>query len=544
MFENKKKTGLIIVGAVVIAAFGGGYLYFRSLLGGKALTPVEAARLVPQNALLAGYVSTDSETWYKLESFGTPEAKKLIDEIKAKLEQNSQEKAITQNINYEEDIQPWLGNMMLAALPSQTKEAKFLLVVGIKDKVAAAKFMDKFKQELQDSIEISQYKGIPIIKVESKSEGTFNIAILDDKMVVSPENKTVEKAIDTYKGGASFADKKGAKEILTQTSIDNNTLFQLYVPDYSGLLKQLMQASGENPATFKSIQKELNYVDSMLISLRIEENRGILMQSVAKYNSNFKFPKYPEISGKILSKIPGDSLLLISGGGISQTWSWLREQFEENPDLKQSLDIAKVSLKAETDLDLDRDIIGWMDGEFAISILPSNRQPAFISGAMVITTSERSIAENTLDTIEGLAKSKGVVVKDTNFAGKEVTEYQDALEGQVVLAYGWLDDRSLAISMGDEADKIISLKSSDSLAQNPDFQTITSNLPKKNLGYFYINFKEVNFTIDRLSNTYGQPVTPEAKAILNSIKGIAAVNTMVDSSTVQQDLLIELVTSK
>lgn len=543
MADNKNKTGLII-GAVVIAAIGGGYLLFRSWSKGTSLTPVEAAQIVPEEAVFAGYFATDSETWSKLSQFGTPEFKKLVTKpIKEKIEQASKENSDTEAINYQEDIQPWLGNIMLAWLPSETEEPKILLVAGIKDKVEALKFIDKLKKETEESIQTSEYKGFTIIETKRESEEPFNIAILDDIIVAAPEEKTVKMAIDTYQGSSSFADKNGAKEILTQTSNNKDTLFQFYVPNYTSLLKQSMEASGQDMATFKSIQKQLDYVDSMVISVGIEENRGILMQTMVKLNPSSNIPKYSEISGQVLAQIPGNSLLLISGGGINQTWSWFIEQFGEDPEFKDSLEQARTSLKANADLDLERDIMSWMDGELAISILPSNTPPVPVKGAMVITTSDRSTAENTLEKIEKLARSNGAPINNRNLDGKEITEYKNHPGGQVILAYGWLDDKSLAISLADKADSIFSIQPSESIAQNPDFQESIRNFPQKNFGYFYLNFKEVNSLLDNLANSFGQPIPPESKAVLDSIITIAGVTSMPNSYTAKHEFLFELETS-
>ena len=554
MSDNKNKTGLII-GAVFIAAIGGGYLYFRSLAGGKALTPIAAAQLIPQDALFAGYISTDSETWSKLDNFGTPEAEKLLGEpIEEQLEKASKEKFLGEEINYEEDIQPWLGNIMLAALPSETEEPEVMMVVGIKDKAKALQFIDKLKKKTESNIETSKYKGITIIENKDESEAIFkNIGILDNEIVISPERKTIETAIDTYKGNSSFADKKGAKEILSKAGKNKNTLFQLYVPNYNGLMRQYINVVKQNAglgidtSSLKMLEQQLDrldYVDSMVVSIGIKENRGIFMQSIAKYKPDFKLPKYPDLSGQVLSQIPGNSLVLISSGGISQAWSWFLEEFGNDPEFKEGLEQARDSLKTTANLDLDKDIISWMDREFAISMIPNDLPPAFVSGTVVITTSDRPTAENTLEKLEKLAKSNGAPIKDKEVAGKEITEYQNYPGGQVVLAYGWLDDNSLAISIGDKADRIVELKSSDSLAENQNFKESIKDFPKKNLGYFYINFQEVNAQIDRLSKTYSQPVPPEAKAFLDSIKGIIGVNTMPDSSTIEQQLLIELVTKE
>ncbi len=545
MSNNKTKTGLII-GAVFIAAIGGGYLLFRNWAKGTSLTPLEAAKLVPQDAMFAGYFTTNSETWSKLDRFGTKEFEQLVLEpAKKQFAEASKENAGTEGeLSYEKDIQPWLGNIMLAALPSANEEPDMLMVIGIKDKVEALKFVDKIKKEAEDSIQTIQYKGFTIIESTDESSDSFNIGIVDDLIVASPETEIVKKAIDTYQGNSSFANKEGAKEILSKTSESNDTLFQLYVPSYKELLKQSLQASGEDMANFKAIEKQLGYVDSIVISVGIKETRGIAIETIAKLNPDSNIPKYQDLNNQVLGQIPGNSLLLITTGRLAQSWPWIVEQFGEDTDFKEALEEARESVKLAANLDLDKDIIGWMDGEIAISVLPSNTPPAPISGAIVLTTSDRSTAENTIEKLEELAESNGAPISNKTVSGKEITEYQNYPGGQVVFAYGWLDDKSLAISIADTADRLISLKPADSIAQNSDFQNSTKDFPKNNYGYFYLNFKEVNTLITNLSASFGQPIPPEGKAVLDSIISIVGVSTMPDSLTVKQELLFELATNE
>lgn len=554
--SKSKKIGLI-VGTVVVAAIGGTYLIVRSL-GGKELTPLDAAKIMPEDTIAAAYINTNSETWSKLNQFGTSEAQKLIggqmEEGQEAIEKAAQEDPALKDINYTEDIQPWLGNIMLAALPSEKETPKVLGVIGIKDKLAAARFFDKLKNKAEDGLTKSEYQGITIIENKDQEQGLLNtIAILDDKIVLSLDKETIQKAIDTYQGAASFANKEGARELLTQASQQDNTLFQVYVPDYNGLMRQYVRyaqqnSAGIDSAALKSLESQLdryNYVDSVILSVGIEDNRGILMRGITKYNSNARelLEFYPEIPGKVLSQIPGNSLMLISSGGIAQTWSWLAEEFSTDPEFKQALDEARESVRSATNLDLDRDILGWMDGEVAISVIPSDNTPAMVSGTVVITTTDRATAENTIARLETLAQTQGnLPISKTEVDGKEVTEYRDFPGGTVYIAHTWLDDNSFALTLGEGADKIVELNSQDSLAENQYFKEITRDFPKQNLGYFYVNFNEVNALVDRLSQAYGQPVPPEVKSFLNSVKGVAGVSLLTDSTTYRSDVLIELAT--
>ncbi len=77
MPESKSKFFIPAVGAaVVVAGSIAAYTYFKSPSGGSS-DALDSAKVVPSTALMATYITTDSQGWAKLQQFGTPEAQKL-----------------------------------------------------------------------------------------------------------------------------------------------------------------------------------------------------------------------------------------------------------------------------------------------------------------------------------------------------------------------------------------------------------------------------------------------------------------------------------
>ena len=530
---NKNKGGIIAV-AVVIAATGA-YLYSRSWFG-KELTPVEAARIVPEEAWMATYISTDSQTWSKLEKFGTPEAQELIGE---KLEDLSAELS-SENINYQQDIQPWLGGVMLAALPAERGTPSLLMVIGIKNKLESLKFFSRFKDQKRQE---TQYKGFTIIETKTKNNRPFNAVFLDSKLIIAPKRKTVELAIDTFKGNSSFADKQGAKKILKSNSQQQNSLVQIYLPAYSSLLQQALAVSNNTQIPAETLER-LNDVESMMMGVKVHD-LGLQFQAIAQLNPKANLPKYKPVPGQILSRFPTSTIALFSGGGISQSWSWLVSEAEEDPTLTSLIDKARGTFQSSMNLDLDKDVFSWMDGEFGLAVIPSNRgvfARMGLGGMAIWKTSDRSTAQNTIKKIEQMAKSSSITVRQKDIQGKKVTEWQ-GFPRKVVLTYSWLDNKSLLMTFGTTADKAINTKAGNSLAENKNFNQITSSLPNKNLGYFYVNFEEVMSLVDRLSQRQGNPIPSEPRALLNSIEGIALTVTQPNQSISQLDMTLSLKSS-
>ncbi|MEO3706283.1 DUF3352 domain-containing protein [Trichormus azollae HNT15244] len=134
---------------------------------------------------MATYINTDSQSWSKLQQFGTPQAQQLV----AKGLQDINKQLLSDsNIVYETDIKSWIDGVMIAVLPRNStipipsnppipvqSEPNILLVVGIKDKLNALKFATKLKEQKNLQIQESEYKGEKIIASTSRSKSTYYI---------------------------------------------------------------------------------------------------------------------------------------------------------------------------------------------------------------------------------------------------------------------------------------------------------------------------------------------------------------------------------
>lgn len=67
----------IIAGTVAIGGIAA-YLYLKVIPAREGTSPVASAKIVPDEAWMAGYIDVNADSWNKLREFGTPEAQKLI----------------------------------------------------------------------------------------------------------------------------------------------------------------------------------------------------------------------------------------------------------------------------------------------------------------------------------------------------------------------------------------------------------------------------------------------------------------------------------
>jgi hypothetical protein len=546
MPETKSKFLIPAIGAaVIVIGCIAGYMYLKGPSGNSS-DALASAKIVPSEAFLATYISTDTQAWAKLEQFGTPEAQKIV----AKgLDSLNKDLLTESNISYEKDLKPWVGGVMIAVLPSTpanptpntpptTREPNILMVVGIKDKLAALNFAKKLKLELGVTTKEIDYKGEKITETTGKGKPSYSAVLNNTYVVLAPSRQTVENSINTYKGEPSFASKTGADSVFAKKIDVKNTVAQIYVPDYGGMVQQLIATNSQTTIPPETL-KQLKQVKSMVADIGIDD-AGVRMKAIANLDPQASKFQYQNTSAKIVANFPGDTLALINGQGISSWWLAVIEQSKDYPQFKQAVEQARGQLKA-VNFDLDKDIFGWMNGEFGFAAIPSNQgilAQVGVGGAFVFDTSDRKTAESTFAKLDNLAKTQKIKVGQTNIGGKDITEWQIPQQG-ALLAHGWLDQDTIFVALGGPIAQAIAEPKNQSLDNSDNFKAVTSSLQKPNGGFLYVDMDKTVSLLNRYA-VQSQAIPPEAAAILSSIRGFGVTATSLDKSTSQIEMLLAL----
>ncbi|MEH1967798.1 DUF3352 domain-containing protein [Nostoc sp.] len=553
MPESKSKFFIPAVGAaVVVAGSIAAYTYFKGPSGGSS-DALGSAKVVPSTALMATYITTDPGAWAKLQQFGTPEAKKLVAK---NLEDFNKQMFSDGNVSYEKDIKPWAGGVMIAVLPpNSVKPAQFnvpsgkpnvptnlqqeqniLIVVGIKDKLSALNFANKLKSQKGVKFQESDYQGQKIIETTENGKPTYSVVLNNSHLVLAPKKQAVEKAIDTFKGQSSFASQEGASNILKGVDV-KNSLAQIYVPDYAGMVQQLAAGSPQAKQLPPQTLTQLKQIKSVVAGIGVDD-AGVRVKAIANLDPQLNKFQYQSSPGNIVGQFPTDTFALVSGNGISRGWEALVEQSKDYPEMKQALEQARGQLKI-VNIDLDKDIFGWMNGEFAFGAIPSNQgvlASVGFGGALVFDTSDRKTAEATLTKLDTLAKTQQINVANRNIGGKDVTEWQIPRQG-ALLAHGWLDQDTVFVAVGGPVADAVADRKNPSLDNGDAFKAVTGSLQKPNGGYFYLDMDKTK-TVPLINSFVSS--NADTITILNSIRGVGFTAISPDKSTSELEMLLAL----
>ncbi|MEG3991550.1 DUF3352 domain-containing protein [Microcoleus sp. S28C3] len=533
-----KKSKLLIAASVAAAGSAGVYFYFQGL-GQQVSNPQDSAKVVPDEAMMAAFISPNPQALSKLQRFGTPGAQKLVGQgLKAFQEQSL---AGTQ-IDFDRDLKPWLGGVMVALLPpdaaANTESPKLLVIVSVKNKISAWNFANKLKSQPGATTQETEYKGVKIYEIAEPTGKRYSVALLNDQLVMAPLKKPVELAIDTFKGEPSLATQQSTTKFFAESAGVKNPIATVYIADYPAAIEQLkanLPADIQLPWTVFSQFKQ---VKSLVAGIGAD-SEGLRVKTIAQLDPKL-VQQNPQFASKLLPRFPDETIALVGGKGIDKIWSQATAEAKDSPEVDRGVQQVRDSFK-RLDLDADRDVFGWMNGEFAIGAIGSNQgilSQLGMGAAMIFETSDRPVAEATLKKLDAIAKSNPTVsVAPRQVQGKEVTEWQIPQQG-TLFGHGWLNENSVFVAFGGPLVDVITATPPQPLSSSPSFQAIATSLPQANQGYFYIDMeKTMSWANQYLLAVQPNLVSPPAAELLNSLRGVSVATASTAPSTAQLEML-------
>ena len=527
--QGKKGCGCLPLTLFAVVSIGAGFYFGRNLLGSE-LTPKSSAKIIPKSAFVTSYIDTDIDAWSRLSEFASAETQEVIEK---KLENfaEGQFKKADSDIDYEKDIAPWLGGVSLALLPSTDAgmDLQPVAIFGLKNKFQAWRFFSRQEKLMDSEVEKSKYKKIAVYKVP---EYDIWATVFDDYLVISESEQGIQAVIDTYKGQPSLTDLETTK------TLPKNPIFQVYFPQYDRFLLEAMEDFSPNINSDKLSQSQLGKFNSMMMNLSIEDY-GVNFKTIVNLDEKTaaQTNKLEVISHDLLSQIPQETILMVSGGNLDKMWQNIEAERKNIPELDKFINQAETFVSSWLNLDLEKNFISWLDGEFAFAIdAVSNNQ---VKGSLLLESSNQSQGNITLEKLTDMAKrSPSVNIQQNNIKGINVTEVSSF--GRNILSYGWLNKNNLLLTIGRDFKDIVNLNKKNSLVNDQTFQLTTQSLPQKNYGYFYLDVQKTIATTKTVNPRFFDNASPEIKALSESLKAIAISTSAPNSNTAQFDINLSL----
>jgi hypothetical protein len=552
MRKKRKPSLWLTVGAAVLLIGGGTVAYWlwvqrKTSVGNFPI----GAQLVPQDALVAASITTDPKQWEQLREYGTSDTQAVLDQQLATLRDNF----LTVNgYDYQKDIQPWVGKeIMLAYLSSEVPvsppnaktptsvapvtQLAMVMLLPIENPVQAQQLLDKPDSQKTRFIERT-YKGV---QIRERQGGTSQISttVIDRFLVVSTDPKATDRIIDTYKGEASLAATPGYPQALGQIQA-SEPFAQMYVNvPTAAAVAASNSARSLSPQNLAQVQQKQGIAATVTL-----EGDGIRFKGVSWLKPNSQKQLVVENKAKSMpNRLPGETLLMVSGGNLQQLWQDYREGAESNPVTPIKPEDLRARIKFFSGLDLDQDLLPWMKGEFSLALIPAPKGTPSELGAgivLMIQASDRSQAEKSLNQLdEYVAKQYQFQAQKAQIEGQPVVNLTSPLGG-LTATHGWLDNNVAFLTVGAPITNLMLPQPKSALIDNELFKKAVSTELSPNNGHF---FMDVDHTINA-GNLTLSPLTPQSPQqntffkLLTGVRGVGVTAAVHDERSSRFDLFV------
>ena len=260
--------------------------------------------------------------------------------------------------------------------------------------------------------------------------------------------------------------------------------------------------------------------------------KGLRSQS----NSYFSELRSPSIKDtntrdRLLSHLPANIYGAITSRNLNRQWQWFVEESKQQSTYKILVEgvrmLTPLIAGSGLDLDIEKDIISWIDGEYAVVVFASDRSAFqeigvdFTMGALIRTSKPE--AANAI--LAKLTKYFGNLDKEflqvkkrqvgtTVLTSFEFPDQRVSGKTQSIFAYGWRDRQTLMLTLGANTASAFIPIPKPALAESEMFRDAIADMPQPNFGYFYLNVNAIAKQVAKFyifSQSWTPPDTTSAK---------------------------------
>jgi Protein of unknown function (DUF3352) len=551
-FSKDKLKFLVPLGAA-IALIGGGTAVWWVV---RQNTPVEGlpvgSEVLPQTTAMTMTFTTNENQWRELQEFGNRETKTAVAASFDKL----RDRYLTGNgVNYDRDIKPWVGQEITVAFlppvsdadpnkpaaiqpfnPNGLVDTPPVFVLPIANLSKAQELMATPKTAAGQEWVERDYKGQKIREVHGKEEPAYAATVIGNRIVViSPSAKAIEQVIDTSKG----------KPPLSRISEYSQAFKQLktiapFVRMYVNVPAAEKMAAGNPVQPVPPQALSFLHHNQGIVSTVNLLPEGIKMQGLSwlppdtktRYRTDNKAQRMPSL-------LPAQTVLMTSGGSLKQFWQETSPTDEKSPAPRSSgysLSTIESGLDNLTGLSTEKDLLPWMDGEFAMGIVAAPAvagEPPTAGVMLLLQATDRRAADQALKKLDQVMKDRYQVQVSQSDAGvvKWVSQFSS-----LSATHGWLDGNVLYLAIGPGVPNLVSPAAGKTLAEAELFRKATATTLPANNGHFFLN-------MEPLANNAALPLpilTTENRAILSAIRAIGVTTAVKDGRTFQFDTQVLL----
>ncbi|MBU6228137.1 MAG: DUF3352 domain-containing protein [Cyanobacteria bacterium REEB459] len=540
----KKLPIRLLLGSVLLV-MGVGTLSFWVITrrGGHSQTLPPGMKAIPANAVMVMAFSPDNDQWQRLLQSGNATTQAQLNQIIGPWRDRLVPPAA---LKLAADLGTGLGSeITLALVPGQPSnsvadqgpEANLMALVPIQDGAAVQQRLETLLEPAKQ-IKDNPYRGVTIKKIKADQVPSLYVGALNPNLaLVSAQLDLLKQSIDTFRQGPSLADRPGLAQAFDQLpSSPSLVRGYLDVPTAVTTLGRLVDPPLPVDR-LAALQAPRSLVGA--ISLKHQQIHGQALSWVDQQSPGFNPDNQ---ASQIPQRLPASTLLMMSTGNLQKFWDDFKAGRQLSALFPLRPEDLTLALQSATGLNLEQDVLPWMNGEFGLGILapPDQRgQPSLPNPALVLMAKSRdrdttTASFNRLNQV--MAKRYRFAVDSSQIEGVPVTRWTSPFDS-LSLAYGWLPGDIVFLSVGQGVADLVVPRPQRSLAQARAFQAATRDAPRPNNGHFFINLED----LAKVQNHLLLPPLP-AEGLFSAavVRSLGVTATVISDRQVRYDLELDL----
>ncbi|MEG5036334.1 DUF3352 domain-containing protein [Microcoleus sp. AT3-D2] len=516
----------LIAGVLALLGLSAGGFYWLTtqtplnlLAGGPTTTPAAAVFVSKQAPLLASMLVNPDRLEALRQVFATPEERSRSH---AEFEQIKKSFLASTGLDYSRDIQPWIGDEITLAVTtpdfdgdsSNGKQTGFLLAVSSQKVDRSQQFLDSYwrtqsrgdktvQSEIYKGVRIN-YKQAPRVQKKSASLSPFNpFSLPTSKLPSSFATAAIGGNLNSG-NNQSFVLFSNSPIVIRDAinNVESANLNLNNTPEYQKALQQLTQgrialafvnlpqsATGQNP------QVSLN---SLAVAVGVNR-RGLLAQTaLVTSRENTASPTLSE-PVQALQYIPSASPFAVASTDLRNFWADLSSAVSTNAEVSNLVDRTFADIQQVWGVNLQQDIFNWVQGEYALAVLPNSSN----SADWIFAAEKSGDSQKAIDKLDEIARSKEYSIGSFTLRNQKITAWtqlttspnygkennrKSAIETEAKGVRATVGKYEIFTTSVEAMDAALEAAATGSLVANQDFQTSIEPLPPSNDGYFYLDW--------------------------------------------------------
>ncbi|MBD2305177.1 DUF3352 domain-containing protein [Chroococcidiopsis sp. FACHB-1243] len=527
----------IATAVVVLLLIGvGGFYWINAqsplslLRGGTTNTPA-AAIFVPKQAPAMVSLLVNPEKLESLRQLAARPSDRR--QSRQELERFKSSLLASSSLDYRQDIQPWLGEEVTLALTSPDidrdatngNQPGYLMVLTSRNSVKSREFLQLlFSQRAIAGRDLvsETYQGVNIfsdrnrVNVGAHSRAPLQeqislvgAAVGDRFILFANHPKVLREAINNVQApDLSLNDSAQYQHALSLLPTERIGVIFLNLPQVTTLL-------GKEP------QEQI--YDSQIIALKLNP-QGIVAETSITANQTELAP-----AGKMLSEpvqalqyLPTTTNLAIAGLDLShlqntnlnQLWRQITTVLSgsSNDAISRSIAQPLAKLQDSWGIDISQDIFSWVQGEYALGMLP--QKDASTSADWIFIAEKSEGTDLAIDRFNTIAENRGLSITplfsneqkiyawmQVNPVPSSPSELGDrsllTLKAKVQGVYTTIDKYEIFTSSVAAMEAALKAAKTNSLLKSSQFQSAIKAIPQPNQGYLYLNLPRSREILER-----------------------------------------------